>query len=112
MGKDRAGIVAMLILLSLGKEPREVFTDYYASALPYYMSSESAALVMEENGYPAELSERVREFLGIGAEMIPVFESWWRGNSHGDYFSYLTENLGLSEEDIRTLREKYLEKKF
>ncbi len=109
-GKDRTGMVALMIEYALGRSEEAVLTDYYASALPYYVTSENMALTMEENGYSAEFAEKTREVLGIGADMVSFLNRWWESYSSRESFNYYADVLGATKEDIDLLKEYYLEK--
>ena len=108
-GKDRTGIVVMLIQYAFGMDEEEILNDYYASSLPYYMITESAVLILEQNGSSGEFLEKARELLGINANMISDLRHWWRENQYGAPEKYLSEQLQLPPEQLELLREKYLE---
>lgn len=108
-GKDRTGIVVMLLQFALGMNEEEILSDYYASAVPYYMITESAVLMLEQNGYSSEFSEKARELLGINVNMISELNHWWRENQYGTPEKYLREKIRIPPEKVELLREKYLE---
>ena len=107
-GKDRTGVVSMQILYGLGCDDDEVINDYYASSLPYYMISESLALDLEKNGYSVELSNKARELLGIGSNMVESINKWW-SETFVDGVDYLKNKLNVTFNDVLMLQEKYLD---
>ncbi len=108
-GKDRTGIVVMLLQYALGMNAEEVLSDYYASAIPYYMLTESAVLMLEQNGYSNEFLEKTRELLSINVKMISELNHWWEENKYGTAEKYLNEKVNVSTKQVELLREKYLE---
>lgn len=108
-GKDRTGIAVMLIQFALGMRKEDILNDYYASALPYYMITESAVLLLEQNGSSSEFLEKARELLGIGANMIEDLSLWWKENQFGTPEEYLRKKLLISTEQMELLRGIYLE---
>ena len=108
-GKDRTGIVVMLLQFALGMNAEEILSDYYASAIPYYMLTESAVLMLEQNGYSNVFLEKARELLSINVNMISELNRWWEENQYGTAEKYLHEKVQISSKMVELLREKYLE---
>lgn len=108
-GKDRTGIVVMLIQYALGMNAEEILNDYYASAIPYYMITENAVLTLAQNGYSGELQEKARELLGISANMISNLNHWWKESRYDTAEKYLRERIQISPEQVKLLRRNYLE---
>ena len=108
-GKDRTGIVVMLIQLALGMNEEEIMNDYYASIVPYYIVTESTVLMLGQNGYSSEMVRKTRELLGISANMISDLNRLWKENRYDTAEQYLREKIRLSQERIELLRRKYLE---
>lgn len=108
-GKDRTGIVIMLIQFSLGMKEEEILNDYYASALPYYMITENAVLILEETGVSSEYLKKARELLSISANVISDLMSWWQENNYGTIDTYLNERLLISPQSAELLRQICLE---
>ena len=109
-GKDRTGVVSVVIERALGLSRESLVLDYYASAIPYYCASENMSLILEEQGYSVDLSNKVRALLGIGPGMAETIITWWDSNNYEDVNGYYEKMLGLSTEHIINLRNKYLEK--
>ena len=108
-GKDRTGIVIMLIQFALGMNEEEILGDYYASAVPYYMITENAVLILEQNGYSSDFREKARELLSINVNMISELNRWWQENQYGTTENYLRNTMRISQEQLELLRGKYLE---
>lgn len=109
-GKDRTGIVIMLIQIVLGMNAEEVVNDYYASMLPYYMIAENTALLLEQNGYSSDLSEKVREMYGLDAHLVHNLNKWWKENSIGTVEAYISDTLLISGDIRQKLCDKYLDR--
>lgn len=108
-GKDRTGCAAMLILSALGADEETVLYDY-----------------MLTNTYNAELIERERQMLvdsGLEGDELELYMAAmdqvdpqymvnalnWMKDEYGSALGYITGALGVTEEQIEQLRDKYLE---
>lgn len=107
-GKDRTGVLSLQIQYCLGCSDTDVINDYYASSLPYYMLSESLAIDLEKSGYSVELSNRARQLLGIGSDMMKRVSEWWQ-EKYTNGVDYMKKELHLTYDDIAALQAKYLE---
>lgn len=108
-GKDRAGMAAVLLLYALGADDETVKQDYL-------LTNEAYKDLIEENGAKAaELGlneDETREFVGLAASVNEHFLDLALESVKAEYDSvinYLKEGLGLSDDDINTLRDKFLE---
>ena len=108
-GKDRTGIVVMLIQFALGMNKADILNDYYASVVPYYMVTESTVLMLEQNGYSSEMVRKARELLGINTNMISDLNLWLQENQYDTPEKYLREKMRISQERVELLQRKYLE---
>lgn len=107
-GKDRTGIVAALIMLSLGACLSDVRADYYASAVATFAATETMAQNLRKEHYSTDAIDEIRYYNGIGKN---IAESTY-GRVVEDYGSaeaYLSEVLQLSKRQQNLLRDKYLE---
>lgn len=107
-GKDRTGIASALILAALGASRETIVADFDAT----------------NRAYEADVrkySRRVR-FLGGKEEEVGVVKSFMGANTenfvktldeidsrYGSLEAYLKGPIGLTDDDIRTLRQRYLE---
>ena len=108
-GKDRTGIVVMLIQFALGMNEEEILNDYYASLVPYYLITESTVMMIMQNGYSSEMARKTREVLGISANMISDLNRWFKENRYDTPEQYLREKIRISRERVELLRRKNLE---
>ena len=108
-GKDRTGIVVMLIQFALGMNEEEILNDYYASVVPYYIITESTVLMLEQNGYSGETARKTREVLGFSANVISDLNRWLKGNRYDTPEQYLREKIRISQERLKLFRRIYLE---
>lgn len=109
-GKDRTGIAAMLIETALDVEPSLILDDYMQTNL--YTENEAAEdrlMAARVLGHHTRLArEDIDTFLlahedCFQAVNTTILEGW------GSWKNYLREAIGLSEEDLHTLQNKYLE---
>ncbi len=108
-GKDRAGMAAVLLLYALGADDETVKQDYLLTNEAY------KDLIEENEAKAAELGlneDETREFVGLAASVNEHYLDLALESVKTEYDSvinYLKEGLGLSDDDINTLRDKFLE---
>jgi len=108
-GKDRTGCAAMLILFALGADEETVMEDFLLT-----------------NAFNADLIEEDRRMLGeegIAEEDMDVYLSQmdqvnpgymknaitWMTDNYGSPLGYITQESGVTEEELNELRNKFLE---
>ena len=107
-GKDRTGIGAALILGALGADRQTIIDDFALSYEPYRPLVETLCEEAARIGAGEDEFDVIRAFMGVSVRnftaTMDLIDSKYRG-----MHSYLTETLLLSEEDLATLRTRYLE---
>ena len=106
-GKDRTGIGAALIMYALGVDEETIIKDYELTNAAYRQERESITAEAEKRGCSAEEAARVG-IIGAGVDkndLIAALDSV--KEKYGSVNNYITEALNISEDDIKTLREKY-----
>ena len=108
-GKDRTGCGAMLILFALGADEETVMKDFVLT------NEYNAAMIAEEREYLIRNGAREDEletFMKAMDQVSPECMSTairWMTEIYGSPLGYITGELGVTEEEIRMLREKFLE---
>lgn len=106
-GKDRAGTAAALLLSALGADRETILDDFaltndFNAAKIEYMADEAA----KKTDDPAVI-EGVRTLTGVDRafmeKMLDAIDE-----KYGSMDLYLKEAVGLTEEDIKNLQDKYL----
>lgn len=101
VGKDRTGVVAMLLLSLAGVAPIDIVADYAVTEIYMYEEAQRFLQMARDNNWPeAQHEYRVRS--------LP--SSMWRvlrhlGEVHGGAEAYL-QKAGLSPEELARLRQK------
>lgn len=108
-GKDRTGFASALILAALGADRDTIVADFDATNRVY---EEDVRLCCQNvrlmGGKEIEIAT-VKSFLGANTDnFIKALESIDR--EFGTMEAYLKGPIGLTDQDILTLRERYLEK--
>lgn len=107
-GKDRAGTAAVLVLSALGVDEETILNDFELTNEFYkdkiaYMAAEAAKKTDDE-----AIIEGVKSLTGVSREymekMITSLDE-----EYGSVKNYIVEKLGVSEDDIETLKTMYLE---
>ena len=108
-GKDRTGAASALILAALGADRETIIADFDATNRVYEADVRSCCRnVRLMGGKETELAT-VKSFLGANTEnFIKVLDRIDR--EFGTMEVYLKGPIGLTDQDILTLRERYLEK--
>ena len=107
-GKDRTGAASALILAALGADRDTIIADFDATNRVYEADVRRCCRnVRLMGGKETELAT-VKSFLGANTEnFIKVLDRIDR--EFGTMEAYLKGPIGLTEQDILTLRERYLE---
>lgn len=107
-GKDRAGMASVLLLSALGADEETIKADYLLTNDFYSGLIHKCKNKAKELGFT---EEETREYLGtVGVDegfLNTAVESV--KENYGSIRDYLKNQLGLTEDDIGTLREKFLE---
>ena len=108
-GKDRTGAASALILAALGADRETIIADFDATNRVYEADVRRCCRnVRLMGGKETELAT-VKTFLGANTEnFIKVLDRIDR--EFGTMEAYLKGPIGLTDQDIFTLRERYLEK--
>lgn len=107
-GKDRTGIGAALILGALGVDRQTIIDDFALSYEPYRPLVETLCEEAARLGAGEDEFDVIRAFMGVSVRNFTATMDLI-DSKYGGMHSYLTETLLLSEEDLETLRTRYLE---
>ena len=107
-GKDRTGIAAGLVLDVLGADWNTILKDYETSNLFFLNDLEEMEQRLRGLGVEEEILPPVCGFVGVYRDML---ENAWEymDRKWGGAVGYLTACCGVSDEEIETLRMRYIE---
>jgi len=105
-GKDRTGIGAALLLYSLGVPYETIINDYEASNYYRAAENEKMAKIMVKfmrinNNVANDVMSVKKEYLDATFDAIK--------KQYGSVDNFLKTQIGLSNNDLKTLRKKYLD---
>jgi len=107
-GKDRAGFAAALILRILGVPEKTVMEDYLKSNLYNAEYIEKTIKKIRVLSFFKNDGEVIRPILTVDQQYLQTafdsIDAEW-----GSFDNYISQGLKLSEEDIRTLKDRFLE---
>ena len=108
-GKDRTGVAAALLLAALGADRETIVADFDATNRIYEADVRKyTKRVKFWGGGKAEIGT-VKSFLGANTEnFIKALDEI--DETYGSLEAYLKGPMGLSDADLHTLRERYLER--
>lgn len=103
-GKDRTGIAAILLLVALGVDENDAIDEYFITNS--VMQSEYNAYI--NSGINELQAEEFRQIMFVHKECISVFMDSVHKN-YGGVLGYVKDGLGITDEEILTLKKWYLE---
>ena len=108
-GKDRTGVFAIILLLALGVDEETVFRDFMLSN---YYHEEALEKALAENAYKfkdhPEAKELITMWFGVSEKIgNMVIDSII--SKYPSLHDYFLNEFGLNDEDIKALRNLYLE---
>ena len=107
-GKDRTGIGAAFILGALGADRETIVADFDRSNDSYRPLVDRFCAEIDALGGGEEQKDVVRAFMGVSTRnfcrTLDLIDAQW-----GSLGNYIATCLGLTEDDCRVLRERYLE---
>lgn len=107
-GKDRAGLASVLLLSALGVDRETILADFELSNHYYAETVEQMLKAAEDLDCTEEDREGLRGLFGVRVELmkdaLKVIDEKYESME-----KYLTKQLGLSDDDISRLQEKFLE---
>ena len=106
-GKDRTGVASALLLAALGASRETIVADFDATNKVYEKDVKKYVRRVKFWGGKEEEIAVVKAFLGANTEnFIKAMDTVDR--QYGSMEAYLKGPMGLTEDDIRILRERYL----
>jgi len=106
-GKDRTGIASALILAALGADRETIVADFDATNRVYEADVRKYSRRVRFWGGKDEEVAVVKSFLGANTEnFVKVLDRI--DLEYGSIMDYLKGPIGLTDDNIRTLRERYL----
>ncbi len=108
-GKDRTGVATALVLTALGVSKDEIQSDFMMSNTLKDADNKAQQIAAEVNAAEGTnmTSEAVWPSLGVREAYLDEFYKSVEA-SYGSVEDYLREGLGLTDADIETLRNRYL----
>ena len=107
-GKDRTGIASALLLAALGADRETIISDFDATNHVYGADVKKYSRRVRFWGGKEDVVGVVKAFLGANTEnFILALDEVDR--QYGSIDAYLRGPIGLTDEDIKLLRERYLE---
>ena len=107
-GKDRTGIASALLLAALGAREETIVADFDATNIVYEKDVKKYSRRVKFWGGKEEEIAVVKAFLGCNTEnFVKALDTV--DQRYGSLEAYLKGPMGLTDDDIRILRERYLE---
>ena len=108
-GKDRTGCAAMLILSALGVSEEIIMEDYLLTNIFNADLIEGQRKMLLSNGIKeSELEKYMIVLDEVNPKLMNTLLSWLKEN-YGSPVGYIISELGISNDEIETLKSKFLE---
>ena len=108
-GKDRTGCAAMLILSALGVDEETILADFLLTNTFNAALIESERQMLTAQGLEGdELETYMRAMDEVDPQYMINALDWMKAN-YGSAMDYIRTELGVTDEEIELLRQKYLE---
>ena len=108
-GKDRTGCAAMLILSALGVDENTIMDDFLLTNTFNAELIESERNMLTQQGYSGEeLNTLMKAMDEVDPQYMINVLDWLKAN-YGSVTGYITQELGVTNEQLEELRAKYLE---
>ena len=108
-GKDRTGIAAMLMLSLLGVDESSVLEDYMLTNEYNAHRIEGTRQYLKAHGYDRDLIEKAVLIFDSVNERYMINAMEYLKKRYGSVMGFIRDELKLSQSDIDSLKEKYLE---
>lgn len=108
-GKDRTGCAAMLILFALGADEETVMGDFLLTNEFNAALIEEDRQMLRDEGIPEEEWDVYLPQLDQVSPANMTNAIAWMTENYGSPMGYIRQALGVTEEEINQLRDKFLE---
>lgn len=107
-GKDRTGIITILLLFFLDVNIKDIREDYYTSSLYGLANTQSFIVDMILDGFGRKIISETQRVMGISVDSLPKI---WNIiiQKFGSFENYINNEINISTEDIKNLNKKLCE---
>lgn len=107
-GKDRTGMGSALMLAALGADKELIINDFGISNEFFQPRVDKINAELKAKGYGEKEFATIQSFIGVNLDNLKRALERLE-NQYGSLVGYLHSKIGLSDEDIAILRQRYLE---
>lgn len=108
-GKDRTGCAAMLILSALGADEETIMSDYLlTNVFNAERIGQQRKMLLSRGIKESELDKYMIVLDEVSPKLMSSVLEWLRKN-YGSPVGYITKELGITEDEIGTLKSKFLD---
>jgi len=108
-GKDRTGCAAMLILSALGVDEETILADFLLTNTFNAALIEGERRMLAAQGIEGDELEALMHAMDEVDPQFMINALNWMKTTYGSALGYIRTELGVTDEEIELLREKYLE---
>ena len=108
-GKDRTGCAAMLILSALGVDEETILADFTLTNIYNEALIGSERQMLSAQGVEGEEQETYLRLMDEVDAQYMINALDWMKDSYGSVLGYISDELGIEEAQLETLRDRHLE---
>ena len=108
-GKDRTGCAAMLILSALGVDEETILADFTLTNIYNEALIESERQMLSAQGVEGEEQETYLRLMDEVDAQYMINALDWMKDNYGSALGYISDELGIEEAQLESLRDRYLE---
>lgn len=109
-GKDRTGVAAALVLYALGVDEDTIMQDFLLTNTVYQQDIARLEAGLKASGYDDAVVGEAQAMAGVKGEYLQAALDAVK-REYGSVEDYIHNQLGVSDEKLQQLRDKYLESK-
>ena len=111
-GKDRTGLAAMLILSALGADEETIMADFMLTNTFNAQLIEGERQMLTAQGLEGDELETFMHAMDEVDPQYMINALDWMKEHYGSALGYIQTELGVTDEEIEVLRDKYLEPEY
>ena len=107
-GKDRTGVAAALLMYALGVDEETIMEEFLLTNEVYQKEIAGLEVALKNAGYDDAVVGEAQAIVGVKGEYLTAAFDAVK-EEYGSIEDYIRNQLGVSDEALHQLREKYLE---
>lgn len=107
-GKDRTGLIASLLLSVFGADMETIEEDFVLSNIAFEDEIEADLKLARKYTSDPAILDQIREILGVSLKNLRALFEYFE-EEYGSAEGFLTAGIGITQDELNSLRKKYLD---